>query len=326
MTRLGRPKLVALVTLAALAFGMILMLNKVSARSRRVAFRTELHPQTDWAACNRNAGRNVASTFTPLSDHAAAALVTPEPETRPDNDKPFAINGVRHAAPNVYVPSAAQLRAFRSSKTSAEEPALKFNPYFRYVDGKDGMKNPTTDDLIQWAAHKWGIPEDWLKAEFVQESYWSMYQLGDEETVSQAQYTAYPFQSRVPGTLNVYQSLGITQERWAPDGSVGVGAEPLRWESEAFNLDYQASVVRFFYDDPDGARSSWGDKTYAPCEKWNSIGGWFNPYPWANAGQAGYIQDVQRDLATRAWRSSSFLSWTPPSLPSGLKLGSGARS
>jgi hypothetical protein len=233
---------------------------------------------------------------------------------------------VRHAAPNVYVPTDAQLRAFRSAKTSFKQPALKFNPYFRYVDGRDGLKDPTTDELIQWAAHKWGIPENWLKAQFVKESYWNMYQLGDEETVTQAQYSQYPSQARIPGTLNVYQSLGITQERWAPDGSVGVGSNPLRWESEAFNLDYQASMVRFFYDDPQGARSAWGDKTYAPCQKWNSIGGWFSSYPWRNAGQASYITAVRQLLASKAWQSSDFLSWSLPSLPPGVKLGAKPRS
>jgi hypothetical protein len=317
----AQRKLVAVVTLAVLALGTIFLVTEGTARSVKVSFRTELHPQTAWVACNRHAGRRIASTFTPLTDRAAAALVTPEPETRPDNDRPFSVDGVRHAAPNVYVPSSAQLRAFRSSKTSFNQPALKFNPYFRYVDGRDGLTDPTTDELIQWAAHKWGIPENWLRAEYVQESYWNIYQLGDQEpAASQAQYNEYPYQARVPGELDVYQSLGITQVRWAPDGSVGVGAEPLRWESEAFNIDYQASIVRLYFDDPDGARSAWGDKTYQPCQEWNSIGGWFNSYPWLNAGQAAYIKDVQHLLAIRAWRSSDFLSWSQPPLPPGVKL------
>jgi len=311
---------VGLVALVGVAGGSTLLAEHGAAEDVRVKFHAEQHPQSGWAPCNRNAGNTSASTFKPLSDQAAAALVTPEPETRPDNDKPFTVNGVRHAAPNVYVPTDAQIRAFRAAKTSLHQPALQFNPYFRYVDGRDGMKDPTTDELIQWSAHKWGIPEDWLRAEYVLESYWSMYQLGDETPVSQAQYSEYPFQSRVPGSLEAYQSLGITQVRWTPDGSVGVGAEPLRWESEAFNLDYQASIIRLFYDNPNGARSAWGDKTYAPCEKWNSIGGWFASYPWKNAGQATYIHDVQQLLAKDAWRSSGFLDWSPASLPPGVKL------
>jgi hypothetical protein len=280
----------------------------------------ELHPQTTWAACNRNAHRDKPSTFTPRSDAEAAALVTPESETRPFNERPYSLDGTDYAAANDYAPRTAQIHRFRSSRTSTGEPALKLNPYLRYVDGRDGLHDPSTDELIQWSAHKWGIPENWLRAEYVQESYWSQFWLGDEHLVSRSWYDRYPPQARVPDTLDVYRSIGITQVQWTPDGSLAPGSEPLRWESTAFNLDYQAAMVRFYYDNPDGARSAWGDSTYAPCQPWKSIGGWFRPYPWGNADQAGYIEKVQRDLANRAWAGSSFVAWSPPSLPPGIKL------
>jgi hypothetical protein len=241
--------------------------------------------------------------------------VTPEPETRPFNDRVYSVGGKRYPGANEYVPTAAQLQRFRSSRISSGQPALQFNPYFRYVDGRDGIHDPPTDELIQWSAHKWGIPEDWLRAEYVQESYWNQFQLGDEHTVPRSWYDLYPVQARVPHTLEVYRSLGITQVQWTPDGSIGPGSNPLRWESTAFNLDYQAAMVRFYYDNPSGARSSWGDKTYTPCDAWRSIGGWYRPYPWGNADQAGYISDVRQHLADHTWTSGSFKGWTfsPPS-------------
>jgi hypothetical protein len=308
------PPLVILVIVVA-AIGAYV----ASRPSRAVASRPEHHAQLAWAACNRNAHNSRQSTFTPLSDGSAAALVTREPETRPYNARPYTIAGKRYAAPNNDVPTAAQLAAFRHSYTSAGQLVTTFNPYFRYVDGLDGMHNPSTDDLIQWGAHKWGIPEDWLRAEYVQESYWSAYQLGDLTAVSSADYSLYPPQSRVAGRLDVYQSLGITELKWRPDGSVGAGTEPLRWQSTAFNIDYQAAMVRFYYDNPEGARTSWGDRTYAPCQEWNSIGGWYEPYPWSNAGQKYYISEVQQQLASRAWTSGSFVDWTPP-FPPGIRF------
>lgn len=317
-----RPVLIRLSPLIVLAVAGLVVWGAVIARpsSAKARWRAETHPQTAWVACNRNAEKhNAASTFTPLSDPAAAALVTPEPETRPDNGKPFEVGGVRHAAPNDYVPTNAQLTKFRSAKDSLGEPILKLNPYLKYVDGRDGLHDPTTDELIQWAAHKWGIPENWLRAEYVLESYWNQWFLGDETTVTAALYAQYPLEARVPGTLQVYQSLGITQVRWDPEGDYGAGTEPLRWESTAFNIDEQAAMVRFFYDNPDGARFTWGDKSYVPCEKWNSIGGWFSPYPWGNAGQAQYVKSVKTNLATTAWKSSSFLSFVPK-LPPAIKL------
>jgi hypothetical protein len=288
-------------------------------RSVSYRFRAEAHPQTQWVRCNRNAFTGGPSTFTPLSDRAAAALVTPEPESRRDNAKPYSINGVTYPSTNSYVPTNAQLAKFRSAKDSLDEPVLQLDPYLRHVDGRDGLQHPTTDELIQWGAHKWGIPENWLRAQYVLESYWNSWFLGDLTLASVADYGTYPLQSRVPGTLEAYQSLGITQVRWDPKGDFGAGTEPLRWRSTAFNIDFQAATVRFFYDNPEGSRKAWGDSSYEPCQKWNSIGGWFSPYPWANAHQAQYAGTVQHNLATTAWTSSAFLGFTP-TIPPHVKL------
>jgi hypothetical protein len=297
-------------------------LSRTAAPPTPVADRyRESHHQTTWAACNRNVRGARASTFRPLSDAQAAALVTRRPETRAVNARPYAIAGKRYPAVNYYVPTNAELRDFRFARTSMGQPILQFNPYYAYVDGRDGMRSPSTDDLIQWAAHKWGIPEDWLRAEYVKESYWSQFQLGDETHVSARWYRMYPFQARIPHTLDVYGSLGITQVQWAPDGAVGVGAEPLRWKSTAFNIDYQAATVRFYYDDPQGTRSAWGDASYVPCQRWNSIGGWFRPYPWGNGDQQTYINAVRDILVHRVWVTADFLSWRLTAVPPGLKFG-----
>ena len=80
-------------------------------------------------------------TFAPsMSDAAAAADVTLTMEAVPAN-----------TAANDYVPTSGELAAFHS--------ATQFNPLTQYVDGLDGISNPCTDDLIQWASHKWGIPD-----------------------------------------------------------------------------------------------------------------------------------------------------------------------
>ena len=260
------------------------------------------------------------STFHPLSDAAARALVTLEPETRPYNAKAYTLGGRSYAGTNGYVPGLMAIVKFRSTKNPYGQTAVQANPYLAYVDGRDGIKNPSTDDLIQWAAHKWGIPEDWLRAEYAVESYWNSFQLGDDTAVSSAWYAEYPSQARIPNSSNVYQSMGIAQVRWAPDGSLGDGTEPLRWESTAFNIDDQAATLRFYYDDPSGVRSTWGDTSYVPCQQWNSLGGWYSPYPWNNAGQASYIAKVQSYLNQQIWTMSSFLSWTPTSFPPGISF------
>jgi hypothetical protein len=281
---------------------------------------TENNPQTTWAMTCNATSSSFQQIYTPLSDSAAAALVTHQPEIRPFNAKPYSINGVNYPATNYYVPSDSEISLFRSATNQFGQTPAQANYYNQFVDGRDGMVNSSTDDLIQWGAHKWGIPEDWLRAEYALESVWSQFQLGDQTTQSSSWYPQYPVQSRVPNTaLDVYESLGITQERWHPDNSVGIGTEPLRWESTAFNIDFQAAQLRFFYDNPQGERTSWGDSSYIPCQQWNSIGGWFNPYPWNNSGQQNYISTVQNYLNARTWTTPSFINMQLP-FPSAINF------
>jgi hypothetical protein len=260
-------------------------------------------PQTTWATCT-NGG-----VYAPLSDSAAAGQVTHQAEVRPYNARSYTIAGVTYPAPNSYVPNSSELTTFQGSHNQYNQTPAQANPYLANVDGLDGLTNPSTDDLIQWAAHKWGIPEDWLRAEYIQETSWNHYGLGDRATETASDFAQYPIQARVPGsTTDVYESMGITQIKWRPDGSDSTGTEPLRWKSMAFNIDYQAAAIRFYYDDPNGTRTSWGDASYARCQPWNSIGGWFEPYPWNNSGQQSYISSVQAYLNNRTWTTSSFIN------------------
>src|SRR5262245_39322147 len=215
-----------------------------------------------WVSCDTN--------FAPLNDVEAANLVIRMTENRPDN-----------TTANNYKPSPSELSAFLKSERGKDGilPA-EANPYAIYVTG--GFVG-TTDEIIQWGAAKWGIPADWLRAEYYQESKWDQSSLGDLTTVSDV--TKYPAYSRYSSD-QVYQSLGIAQVKWNhPDRNNCIGGEPLRWKSTAFNVDYQLSFVRFLFDNPKGLRSAWGDSSYSPCDNWQSIGGSFDPWPWNNSGQ-----------------------------------------
>jgi hypothetical protein len=242
-----------------------------------------------------------ASSFTPASDAAAAALVTRVPEVRSEN-----------VARNAYVPSDAELAAFHTAVNAAAAQ----NPYLALVTGRPGITSPSTDDLIQWCSHKWGIPTNWVRAQMALESGWSMDFLGDLTVQpDQTHYDAAPAYARSTG-LAVYESLGISQLRWYPDKSGNPnphpGTDPLRWKSTAFNLDVYGATVRAFYDDPGGWRTAWGDGSYSPTEanhEWLSIGGWYQPYPWGNSGQMSYITSVQARLEPNVvpWRIAN---WT----------------
>ena len=249
-----------------------------------------------WVLCDR-AGPAPHKGFAPLNDAQAADLVIGMTENRSDN-----------TTANNYKPSRSELSAFLKSERDkyGRFPAQK-NPYVIYVTG--GFVG-TTDEIIQWGAAKWGIPADWVRAQNYHESKWNQSRLGDLTTVSDV--TKYPGYSRYSSN-QVYQSLGIAQVKWTyPDANTsGTGTEPLRWKSTAFNVDYQLSQVRFFFDNPKSLRSAWGDNTYSPCNNWLSLGGVYDPYPWNNSEQQGYVEKVQTLLSDKVWQQPSF----PPAIP-----------
>jgi hypothetical protein len=239
------------------------------------------YPQTTWAPVGTK----------PLSDSAAAALITPEPEDRPENSQA-----------NNYRPSDGELDAFFGSRDTSGVTPVQYNPLARYITGRPGLSDPSTDDLIQWAAHKWGIPEDLVRAQMVTESWWRQSALGDRATVPPSWYDQYPPQARIAGTSDVYQSMGISQIKWRPDNSLHTGTEPLRWKSVAFNLDFYGATVRYYYDGLCG----WCSPGYSAGQDLNSIGAWFSPQPWLNAGQLSYVARVTANLANRTWEDPGF--------------------
>lgn len=252
-----------------------------------------------WVSCS--------SSFIPLSDTDAAALVMGMTENRAStnaNANSF-VGDANHRRP-----SGAEISAFLNNERDfyGRLPA-ELNPYAQYVTG--GFTG-TTDEIIQWGAAKWGIPVDWLRAQYIVESNWKQTGMGDATTVRNVQN--YPVFSRIDGT-QVYQSLGITSVKWNhPDDNLsGMGTEPLRWKSTAFNVDHHLSQVRFFFDNPQNKRSDWDDSTYSSCDNWLSIGAWNQPYPWNNSEQNEYVNDVKSQLANRTWEQSSF----PPAQPTG---------
>jgi len=242
-----------------------------------------LHPQNTFAPQGR----------LPLSDKSAAHLVTRRPEIRP-----------QHKRPNNYVPSNKELSAFYNAYPPYSNDTLR-----RYVTGRPGLRSPSTDDLIQWAAHKWGIPEDWIRAEMVQESHWNQSMLGDLTSVSCAVYNQYPPQARHSKNAHgcfVYQSMGVMQCKWIADPNnkqgtgIGAGTEPLRWKSTAFNLDFYGHYVRWLFD----GGCNWCNRTLYVGNAWQSIGGWFGDNGDINA--QNYIKDVQGFLAGRNWTKKGF--------------------
>ena len=202
---------------------------------------------------------------------------------------------------NRYQPTDGELAAFYAARDRYGRTRAQYNRHLALVTGRPGISNPTTDELIQWAAHKWGIPEDLVRAQMAAESNWYMSALGDRRTGVDA--SLYPAHSRIDATT-VYESLGISQIKWrvAHNGlnEMNPGTEPLRWRSTAFVLDYYGASIRYYFD----GLCDWCGSAYQAGDSWNSIGAWYSGQ-WA-VNVSAYIDRVKQRLADRAWENPGF--------------------
>lgn len=127
-------------------------------------------------------------------------------------------------------------------------------PDWSGFDRVDGDFAGTTDEIIQWAACKWGIDEDIVRAQIIKESYWYMSTVGDNG-----------------------ESFGLGQVRvpyhsWAFEHDA-VNAK----NSTAYNLDYTYASWRACYE----GVYTWlntveRNGTYAAGDVWGCVGVWFS--------------------------------------------------
>jgi Transglycosylase SLT domain len=194
-----------------------------------------------------------------LSDRQAAAHVHRAAESRPDD-----------AADNQQVPSDAQLAYFRSHDNSM--PSW-------YLHRIDGNYRGTTDEIIQWAAYKWGLDPQLLWAVAAVESWWHMSTVGDEGNAF--------------GLFQIDRRYHCCQDLAAND--------------TAWNADYYGAILRSYYD---GTQTwlntvSGNGKRYGADDLWNSVGYWAAGR-WDTEAGWSYVGKVQADLDQRVWQQPYF--------------------
>jgi hypothetical protein len=195
-----------------------------------------------------------------LTDSAAACLV------RRSAFEPRAANGPF----NQRVATSDELRHFRALN------GLPVSARWRVTGNFRG----TTDEIIQWAAWKWGINADVLRAIATRESDWRQSFVGDGG-----------------------RSVGLMQVKVTASPGTGTVAR----QSTAFNLDFYGAVFREYYD---GAATwlnsvSGNGRPYHAGDFWGSVGAWFSGR-WRDEGARRYISQIQSELARRAWLTPGF--------------------
>jgi hypothetical protein len=196
--------------------------------------------------------------------------------------------------PNARAPTAAELHAFRIARDANGRTPAAYNPSFASVTGaaaRYGLRS--TDDVIEWAAYKWGIPENLVRAQMYVESSWSMRQKGDRRHWRTPVSDRYPAPA-VIDAHTVWESLGIAQLRWRHTVPWNPGIKRLRWKSTGFALDYSQALVRYYYD----GRCHWCGDGYVRGDADGAYRTYFSG-SWRQ-GQS-YADAVRRNAASRPW-------------------------
>lgn len=175
----------------------------------------------------------------------------------------------QNAVANSTVPTREQLEYFRANSDM---------PYARFVNGQ--YRGKTTDDILEWAAYKWGLPEDLLKAVAVHETWWEMDFVGDSG-----------------------DSFGIFQMRVPYHCCL-----PFMRDSTAFNADYYGGIIRAYYDGKQDWLNTVSEENGAPYEPgdlWGSVGAWSSGR-WHIPTNEIYVGIVKMYMRERTWRTHKY--------------------
>jgi hypothetical protein len=202
----------------------------------------------------------------------------------------------------------------------------------------DGQFTGTTDEIFQWAACKWGLSDDLLRAIAVRESTWYQYETyanarpvvdwgsGDmmrAGTSGAGVYCAglasYGHDYQVdfgrgicPRTFSIAGVMSWQAPSWGQMPGNQNGTFPFSRNSTAFALDYVASYLR-------GCYSGWAhwlkdSGNYAAGDMWGCVGSWYAG-DWHSSDANGYIGRVQNELRNFTWLAADWPSIKPSCSP-----------
>lgn len=158
------------------------------------------------------------------------------------------------------------------------------------------IAHPTTDEVIQWVACKWGWSDEEIRGEAVQESSWRNSSTGDSEARSRGHC---PFDVT---SDPCFTSYGLMQSKWyyepenQPSGTAGSGY-PSTKISTAFIVDLFAAQMRGCYDGQSSYLNGGAGKTTG--DLWGCIQSWYSG-SWT-AGGGSYATSVKNHIAQQEW-------------------------
>jgi autotransporter family porin len=169
----------------------------------------------------------------------------------------------------------------------------------------DGNFTGSTDEILQWAACKWGIDEDIVRAQAVTESYWFQTAGGD---LTNNQADCHPDLRTTSGPCP--ESIGVLQVRFGPHEDAFEDSNAIN--STAYNVDYAYAIWRACFE----GEFTWLNDvehgaTYRAGDERGCLGVWFaGRYRTAPALQ--YMSNVQGHVDARTWETAAFHNAQPP--------------
>jgi autotransporter family porin len=159
----------------------------------------------------------------------------------------------------------------------------------------------TTEDILRWAACKWGIDQDIVFAQAGVESWWDQRQLGDWQ--SHPSGCAPGHGLGVDGRPGLCpESFGILQNKYI----YLKPAWPALSTSTAMNVDVAYAIWRSCYNgDELWLNNQPRGKQYSAGDVWGCVGRWYAGN-WHTAGANRYIASVKTYMTERIWEQPSF--------------------
>ena len=165
----------------------------------------------------------------------------------------------------------------------------------------------TTDEIIQWAACKWGIDEDIVRAQAAKESYWFQRATGDFTTDTTNCAPGHQTLGADGVAGRCPESIGLLQVRY-PYHMTAFATDNDATVSTAYNLDYAYAGWRSCYEGNDTwLNNANPPRPYVAGDVWGCVGVWYSG-AWYSSAADGYIAAVQSYLSQRVWETTSFLN------------------
>jgi hypothetical protein len=292
-------------------FALLALLSGCSGSS---AAKTGTTPTPSKVTSRLSTPGTVSPQLTVMAQPSATPTIAPTPTTAPtptpvSTTPKFDVSGGKFTtlAPGSALPSDADCatRVQRSSWEPRPDNAtanntnvyaqghrltgsyLSYINQYAYEQKVTGNFTGTTDEILQWGACKWGIDEDIVRAQAVQEGYWHQSTLGDCRG------------GTVPETHGC-QSVGILQVKGADVPPTHPGTWPYAYQSTAFNVDYVLAVLRTCYE----GKEDWLNNGYHAGDIWGCVGRWFSGDWYENS--LDYIASVKGILANKEWLQPGF--------------------